>query len=875
MSRRSLSVSIAIVLLFGSLALLTQPEKGDVLAEEEDARGPDDGIFQSTRIYQETDLVYRSAYGDLIPSRVGNELATCSRNGKVVVSYGSRNSWTSEVAHVSYHNKATGETAEVYSLMAGDVLPERPGDELIAVDAQYRVNLVTHDEENGWKTEFLWEIWNEPDWIYEVDIGELVQNGDQQEIVIVGEFRKAYLLTRQGSVWTNQSIIEDVFMLETCHITDILPEYQGNEVIAAGLRGAVLAAYHDGTSWKQKEIFDLGVQVTDLLTADIDPRYPGPEIYASTKLGDVRCIYLENGKWHNRTVYSEGRLIYGMETGRIDGQNVLSIATYGSRIVLLWLDTSWQSRPIYAEEYYIMGTGIYDIDPNHNGDEILALSYLGRVTMIYRDEPGVSMILPFNKTEAAPGELLKVPLLIEGKGGYEGLVDLVAASPDADVRLSDRRIGVNNITILEVEMHGSALDVQITVTASTIYGSETESLLIVPGEQSFVTSLDPPLIETEVGADRQISERIVISTGVEPGRVLTISNELVPRGINAESSLGSVTPESGKTPVDIVLSGESWVRPGLYCFFVILNDGSGVVRALGIELKVNERSVSDFKLIPKDAYIELPIGSNTTTSVNIISINGFLGNVNITIPQTTEDLEISLSTDSIVPTGTVDINISALKGEGYYLITIRGVDGKLTRETYISLLLVPPEAELIVSIKDQPVVFNRTEDGNVRAEILVRLTPKSGVIRDIIISVEGLGNNFSISASPDTIERLSYSINLTLIIHGPEEELPGSLVLNFTAGEPPGYWTAEARIEINEPSDGGPGNGGTIALILILAAIVAVILASGIILLARSNVLNRGEGVIPVHGEDRTISRRNASPERIHGGSGRMGGFDR
>ncbi|MGA1873441.1 MAG: hypothetical protein ACMUHY_07185, partial [Thermoplasmatota archaeon] len=309
--------------------------------------------FLDTRIYHEDDLVYRATASDLMTDEPGLELATCSKNGKVVVVHGSRLSWESSVVHRSTFPGGASETAQVFSLDSGDVLPEEEGDELIAVDERYSVNLIKYDETTGeWSTDILWK---DADWLYEVDIGELAGGPEQVEIVVVGEQKRATMLSRSGNSWIPTTIATDMDIFEACWIADIYKDRPGNEVLLGGGRGIVFTSHLEGGLWKQTEIMDVEEQITDLLTADIDTTIQGEEVYASTITGDVWKIWMDGGNWTRSLVHSEGKLIYGMETGEIQGVNVLSIGTWNNRVGIIWYDGSFQFQEVYREEYLVMG----------------------------------------------------------------------------------------------------------------------------------------------------------------------------------------------------------------------------------------------------------------------------------------------------------------------------------------------------------------------------------------------------------------------------------------------------------------------------------------------------------------------------------------
>ncbi|MEA3558299.1 MAG: hypothetical protein U9R75_03500 [Candidatus Thermoplasmatota archaeon] len=855
------------------------PSIADHNVSETDTRSINDLEFENRQIYRETDLVYRSAYGDLIPSRDGMEMATCSRNGKVVVTYGSGYSWTSELAHRSLISAT--ETAEVTSIVAGDILPEHNGDEILAVDKDCNVNLIRHDEDRGWVSEIIMDDPFIKEWLWDVDFGELVENGDQKEIVVVDDSRRVYLLTRNDTHWDGEVILTDGDVFDSCVIVDILPEYYGNEIVLGGGRGVIVIAYQENGIWKKEDVMDIGPHILDIVVEDIDPAISGMEIYACTLKGNevkggVISVWRENSSWVNRTVHIEGKTIYGMESGVIDGMNVLSIATYGHRVGLIYKDTDWVFLPIYTEEYNIMGTGIFDIDPTKKGQEILSLSYYGRVTLIYREDKGTEIILPFDSTTTSPGTSLKIPLLIEGTGGFEGQISL-SLDTSIDAYLEDETLTANNFTIIRISSPNDPGSYRIEIIAEDQYGQGSGSLELIVDDQNDPYMLDPILVEAEVGIDRQVTKRMVLSSDVGLTKDIGVHSFLVPLGIQVspETDLiyaGTGTPHS----FDLTLSGTPAVEPGTYRFFLIVSDGQGSRQATGIELDVNERSLSDFLLTLEDPIINISPGENISTMLGVISLYGFFGEVNISIDNGIEGLKIELERINIIPTTDVLINISIDDAYGTFYIPIIGTSGDIQRETYLTIIIDPPKTTIELVLPEDPVLYEHDQDGIVELEFDIRIVPKNGIIEDISISVTGISKNYSISVFPGSIKRLAYPIDLKVRISGPIEEAPDELIFHISSLEPEIQKEGIVLIEKNESIIREDDNGKWGPAVK-LAGVIVLIITSCIIafFLLRANNLNQQENVVTTHGDGKVNDRSDTSRKRIDSSSGSHSRFDR
>ncbi|MBN1538648.1 MAG: hypothetical protein JW939_00760 [Candidatus Thermoplasmatota archaeon] len=830
---------------------------------DEFTRSIDDMSFFSERVHYENDIIYRAAAGDFMPEHPGNELATCSSNGNVVITYGTRRSWTSEVVHHSIY--PWGENAEVYSMDAGDVLPENEGEELIAVDMRNFVNLIEYQETTRkWTSE---RIWNDTDWLYEVDLGELSGGPDQLEIVVVGEQKHAKLLERKGDFWTNTTIARDIDIFETCWITDIYEEIPGNEVYLGGGRGIIFVSYPEGDAWHQEEIMDVGSQITDLLAADIDPDISGRELYASTIAGDVWKVWLSEEEWKKSLVHSEGKLIYGMETGMFDGREVLSIASYNNRIVIIWYDNGFRFVEVYREEFVIMGTAVLDIDLAHEGNEIISLSYLGRVAMIFQEEDGAELILPFQETSISVGETIRVPFIVESTGRYGGNADifLESASNHVDAVLQEVTIATGSISYIEIRgiLPSGPEPSEVWIYANTSLGSKKEVLLIHVNDEGPVFDAELPIIDITVNADSQIDLSFDVSSKSESSFSYVLEDQLTPVGISVNGMDDIFVMKEGVMRISGTVSVKSWVPEDEYSSFILLDAGGGKIRAVGVKISVRERRDPTFRLQLGTAMVSIPVGGNSSVPLNVIAEYGFEGNVSLSFSPDIPGISVDLSSSLIKPTGSVDVFIEITGGEGEYYIQLKGSSGDIYKETFLLLAILPPERELDAIFEQGGYEYVEQKGDRVISEFWVILSPINGELTDLVLQVDGLPDNFTVTILPSTVQRLFFPLNISFILEGPRREAPSSITLNVS-GPAEGPWEIEIPLLLREDTNGENRSYLTfiiVAAVVILLAAVAAFLVLG----SRSTRdLNREDSVRD-HDENGPPHRRPAAPERING----------
>lgn len=830
----------------------------------------EDLIFDHQRLYKESDLLFRAAFGDLIPGNDLNEMAVCSRNGRITVTYGSDMSWNTDLVKHVYINDVPTDPAEVYSLAAGDIIPEREGDELISADMDYSVRLYGFD--NGkWNSEVIWEG---TDWLYEVAIAEIVENNQGPEIVVVGEEQRAFLLTRNGDTWESELLFKDNFAIDTCFADDLLPENPGMEIVVGGIDRNVTLITGSPGNWTAKDIAFIGHSVIDLVILDLDPTIPGKEIYASDFNGDVHQIYPNGDGFLKRIVHSEGRMVYGLEMGEIEGRPVISMASYNNRIALLYFENGFKVKELYREDFIMMGTGIHDLDPYHKGNEVFALSGLGYLTMIYHDDPGVDVILPFDSTTLSLNESIEVPFIVRSKGGYDGNIDFTPSVSGSSVSLpaaptigstglySYRFPGFSQPGSYELEfgLEGSAGKVKKSVTALVVNDLRP-------------VNFSKSILEGSVGRDRQRSFDFRVLSETDVGSPFVLSPYRLPTGIELAFNRSAVDPLG--SPISI--SSTVKVQPGTdlmkHHFFLLGSSSDSRKRAVGFSIEVKKSSVADFDIFMEESSLEIGQGEEIKTMVTVISTNGFSESVNISVVEVIDDLETSFSQREVVPPAEIELSIRALMNDGPYFILIQGTSGDMVRQDTIRIDTTPPEISLKISGAGKPLELENDREGGLVGALDLELFPENGTIESVSLEIQGLEEGYSVILDPANIPRIPYTIPLEIMVFAPRNGTLESIILNFSSED--GFWTQRIMLSYPEPEE--DENSG-IPATWIGIAVLTLLLVAGIIVVLyprMSNPLNRNEGSSDKHAGGRGPRNSVETVERSSGGSrglDRMGG---
>ncbi|MCK5773138.1 MAG: hypothetical protein KAH57_05065 [Thermoplasmata archaeon] len=829
-----------------------------------ETRGDDDLEFDSLKLYKENGALYRGAFGDLIPDRSGDEMATCSRNGEVRAFWGSGNSWEHEVVHTSYWSGDSDETAEVFSITAGSVIGGREGDEMAICDEAYSAYLIWY-EGGEWVEE---RIWKDDNYLYEIAIGDL--NDDPgNEVVVVGYTGRVAIISGDRGSWDHEVIHTADLPLDACAISDVSSEHEGNEIIVGGLHSKVTMLYRDNGTWGARDIADMGDEkISDLVVADIDPRYEGVEVIASTHSGSVYLLHEVGGNWVKDLIHSEGTTVYGLEVGAlVDGEMTLSIATYNRRVGIIWFSGSYQFKEVYREEWIMLGTGIHDIDPTHDGPEVFGFSERGQVTMIYSDEPGASIVLPFASTNIRTGDEVSIPVLIRYTGGFDGQTTLGSS----EGTLTPTTITGNGFVELSFSTAGMVDGDSgiIVISANNVEGIRTAELAYVIDDGSPTIDISPGSLDLEIGADRQRSFDIAVNSSSPLLDPIEISPHLLPMGMGLSFNNTLCDPCGTPTGIRGTLSINSWAEPGVDHFFITAVSGTSTRRAIPLTVTIQEATLADVELILSDDVIFIQGGEVATVDIRAISINGYRSEVALTMTYPESELTVDLDDDTLLPTGNTTLRLTGSSQGGPFIVRVTASGPSLKREALLKVYVNPPPPDIVIGIPDLPLQVVDDGSGNSIITFTIRLEPLNSIVEDVRLTMRENGKNISLTSDPTTIDRLPYPLNMTVVITTPRGEMPEEIVLylEYRGGGPKKIDLPIAPPETDPADDDGPNPW-------IGAAIIGVLLVSALLLLllmTRTNLFNRDEDSSD-HGEDR-IRRGDVPPgERDHGRGGRLRG---
>jgi hypothetical protein len=249
----------------------------------------------------------------------------------------------------------------------GDVLPDHPGPELVAVAGSGAVYVAWRDR-GRWQSE---RVYKAPGEVIQCAVGNADPASPGDEIIAVGMAKgtedsggsgAAYLVRREGDAWKGEKIFEDARLLHGACVTT-------GSVFVIGFSRKVFQLTPSGTgTWSSKAVADLpGAGKTCVETRN--------GIAIACNDGSLVLLSYRNGLWNTRILDSrnQGRARVGTDGLRVvvaDDDGTLSLVTATGR------------QQIHKENKKLRGAVLADLDPSSPGLEAACAGYEHKITVL-------------------------------------------------------------------------------------------------------------------------------------------------------------------------------------------------------------------------------------------------------------------------------------------------------------------------------------------------------------------------------------------------------------------------------------------------------------------------------------------------------------
>jgi len=283
----------------------------------------------------------------------------------------------------------------------------------------------------------------------------------------------------------------------------------------------------------------------------------------------------------------------------------------------------------------------------------------------------------------------------------------------------------------------------LTITGNSgSLSHSTNVTLVVNGGASPDFSISATSLTLTQGASGNSTVTVTSLNGFNNSVSLTVSN--CPANTTCSLQPVSVTPTANST---LTVSTTASTSTGTFTLTVTGTSGTRV-HSTSVTLTVNPAAAPDFSLSRSPRSLTLTQGSSGTSTITVTALNGFTGNVALTItgcPSGATGATCSLSTSSVTPTATSTLTVSttASTSTGIFTLTITGSSGSLVHTTRVTLT-VNPNADFTISASPSLLNVNRSSSGTYN--VTIGNVYGGGTVN---LRVSGLPSQTSASFSPN------------------------------------------------------------------------------------------------------------------------------
>ena len=244
----------------------------------------------------------------------------------------------------------------------------------------------------------------------------------------------------------------------------------------------------------------------------------------------------------------------------------------------------------------------------------------------------------------------------------------------------------------------------------------------------FAVSVAPSSATVPVGGATSFTVTTSAIGGFAGDVALTTSG--LPAGIAASLSPATVTGGSGTS--QLTLTTQTSLAPGSYPFTIT---GSSGVTTHSTNATLVVTPAPDFTLGVTPQSRTVDAGATTTYTVSVGSLNGFNGNVALTLsglPSNVASGQVTPGTVTGSGAATVSVNVLSSAPPGSYPFTVTGTSGGVSHSTTATLVVRPRDFTVGISPTSVTVLRGGT------ASYTVTVTGTGGFADQVKLSISGL-----------------------------------------------------------------------------------------------------------------------------------------
>ena len=371
------------------------------------------------------------------------------------------------------------------------------------------------------------------------------------------------------------------------------------------------------------------------------------------------------------------------------------------------------------------------------------------------------------------GAATSVPVSITPEYGFSGFVNLSVSGLPKGVTAYIAPNPANGKSSLSLVSSSSAAlgTTEVTVTGTSGKQTSTTTFPLSINAPSFTISSPGSLT---LGQGTTVSSSIPVSQGYGFVGLVNLSVSGLPSGVTA-----SFSPNPATGNAVLTLTATSSAPLGTTSVTITGTSGK-LTSAASFPLTIAAPSFT----IQNPGNVAMGLGTTTSLSVPVSSINGFAGPISLSISGLPTGVTASFSPNPANPTITtpqfVNLTLSSSNSValGTTVLTVTGTSGKVTSTTTFSLTISPPS----ISISGPPNLGIGMGQGTTISTPL-SIYGQNGFSGNVALSVSGLpsGVTASISPNPATLTSTSSGVNSTLTLTASSSAATGIFAVTVTA----------------------------------------------------------------------------------------------
>ncbi|HYW23940.1 MAG TPA: hypothetical protein VE953_07215 [Terriglobales bacterium] len=461
----------------------------------------------------------------------------------------------------------------------------------------------------------------------------------------------------------------------------------------------------------------------------------------------------------------------------------MSVTTSSSQLIKNTLkDTNSQSLDI---------TSSVSLDASTSANQTISLSLTGPPTgwqgptalQAYQDNMFGTLLFAFAPVATfeigAPGPNQTVtqgdgaafPITTQSDFGFTGSVNfepnVLGLPAGAQASFSPPSVGVGGGSTLNVTTSAQtpAGTYPLTITASSGLIVRHLTVNLVVNALPFTLSATPSSRTVSSGQSATFTITVNPASGFS-GPVQLSGPAGLPPGTTASFNPITITG-SGSSTLTVTTSAST---PSGSSNLTVSATGGGTTRTATVGLVVD--NTQDFGLAVTPQAAGVAAGDTALYTVTTTAINGFTGDVNLTVSGQPAGTTPALSVNPIAGAGssTLGIGTSTSTAPGNYQLTITGTSGGLSHSQTVSLTVSPPPPDFSLTVAPA----TRSTAPSTSTTYTVSTAAIAGFAGSIGLSVSGLPAGATASFSPTTV---SPGSGATLTVSAGSSTPPGTYQL--------------------------------------------------------------------------------------------------